>query len=250
MQTNGDGLIIKEEKIGEADRIVTVLLRDQGVIRAFVTGARKIKSSKLSSTSLFAYSRFSVSRSKDTYRITEAVPIESFFRLRQDIVKTALASYFCEIAIHFAQDADSGSEFLRLMLNSFHFLCEGDRDIRLLKAIFEFRAVCLAGYMPDMTACRNCGSEDISTGAISLSGDCYCADCARDLAGVIPLNGSVLRALYTIACKDLKEIFGFTLSEENILQLCKITENYIVYQNEYKFKTLDFYKSIVNSRRN
>ncbi len=246
MQMTEDGLIIKEEKIGEADRIVTVLLREGGVIRAFVTGARKLKSSKVSSTSLFSYSRFTINKSKDTYRITEATPLESFFALRQDIKNTALASYFCDITIHLAPSGEEGEEFLRLMLNCFHFLCEGNRDIRLLKAIFEFRAICMAGYMPDLSNCRDCGAEDLSNGSLSLSGDCYCKDCAKNHGGAIPMNESIFRALCIIAYGTQKEIFGFKMSDENIRYMGKITEKYIVYQHEYKFKTLDFYKSLEN----
>ena len=246
MQMTEDGLIIKEEKIGEADRIVTVLLREGGVIRAFVTGARKLKSSKISSTSLFSYSRFTINKSKDTYRITEATPLESFFALRQDIKVTALASYFCDIAIHLAPAGEEGEEFLRLMLNCFHFLCEGKRDIRLLKAIFEFRAICMAGYMPDLSNCYSCGAEDLSDGSIDLSGDCYCKDCASFHRSTMPMNGSIFKALCIIAYGTQKDIFGFKMSDENIRYMGKITEKYIVYQHEYKFKTLDFYKSLEN----
>ena len=42
MQINTDGLIIREQSIGESDRLVTVLTREQGILRAFVRGAKAI----------------------------------------------------------------------------------------------------------------------------------------------------------------------------------------------------------------
>ena len=38
------GLIIKEQKVGENDRLATILTSDLGLIRAFVPGAMKLKS--------------------------------------------------------------------------------------------------------------------------------------------------------------------------------------------------------------
>ncbi len=74
MQLSVKGLVIKEEQIGDYDRLVTLLTAEQGVLRAFATGARRVKSKKISSTALFAYSSFSLTEKKGTYRITEAEP--------------------------------------------------------------------------------------------------------------------------------------------------------------------------------
>ena len=57
MQINTDGLIIREQSIGESDRLVTVLTREQGILRAFVRGAKAMKSRSASSTQLLCYSR-------------------------------------------------------------------------------------------------------------------------------------------------------------------------------------------------
>lgn len=47
MQINTDGLIIREQSIGESDRLVTVLTREQGILRAFVRGAKAMKAAAL-----------------------------------------------------------------------------------------------------------------------------------------------------------------------------------------------------------
>ena len=60
MQINTDGLIIREQSIGESDRLVTVLTREQGILRAFVRGAKAMKSRSASSTQLLCYSRLSI----------------------------------------------------------------------------------------------------------------------------------------------------------------------------------------------
>ena len=72
-------LVIKENNVGEVDRLVTLLTEKAGVIRAFARGARSSKSKTLSATRLFCYSSMTVWASADKYVIREAEPIEVFF---------------------------------------------------------------------------------------------------------------------------------------------------------------------------
>ena len=71
MRMNTDGLIIKEHRMTGDDRLVTVLTRDYGVLRAFVRGAQRIKSRSQSGSQLFAYSDLSIYRGRDAYVIDE-----------------------------------------------------------------------------------------------------------------------------------------------------------------------------------
>lgn len=78
MQIKTQGLIIKEQTIGESDRLVTVLTRDNGVLRAFARRAKNLKDSKSAATQLLCYSRLSVFKGRDKYIIDDAEPIEVF----------------------------------------------------------------------------------------------------------------------------------------------------------------------------
>ena len=50
-----EGLVIKEMNVGESDRLVTLFTRDYGIIKAFASGAKNIKSKKGAATSLLTY---------------------------------------------------------------------------------------------------------------------------------------------------------------------------------------------------
>ena len=115
--TTTKGLIIKEQKVGEADRLVTVLTEDLGLIRAFAPGALKIKSRNVSATSLLSYSELTIYQSRDTYKINEAKSIEIFFGLRNDIAALSLAGYFCELLMNLAPVFENAENYLRLTLN-------------------------------------------------------------------------------------------------------------------------------------
>ena len=76
MQVKTQGLIIKEQTIGESDRLVTVLTKDAGVLRAFARKAKSLKDSKSAATQLLCYSRLSVFKGREKYIIDDAEPID------------------------------------------------------------------------------------------------------------------------------------------------------------------------------
>ena len=160
MQLKTQGLIIKEQTVGESDRLVTILTRDEGVVRAFARRAKNLKDSKNAGTGLLCYSRLKLSRGRDTYNVNEAFPIEVFFDLRRDITALALAQYFCQLAVELVPEGVESADFLRLVLNALHFLCRGTRPQAVLKAIVELRMLSEAGYMPSIAYCAHCGAYE------------------------------------------------------------------------------------------
>ena len=149
MRMNTEGLIIKEHKTSGDDRLVTVLTKDYGVLRAFVRGAQRLKSRTQCGSQMFSYADFSIYRGKDAYVIDEIQTKEIFFDLRNDIGKLALAQYFCELQYELAPQESDAAEFLRLTLNCLYMLSKNKRPELQLKAIAELRTLSLAGYMPD-----------------------------------------------------------------------------------------------------
>ena len=98
------GLVIKEQTVGESDRLVTLLTADYGLVNAFVRGAKQLKNRLAASTSLFAYSEFSIYQGKNANVVDGANPIEVFFDLRKDIERLAVAQYFAQLAFELANE--------------------------------------------------------------------------------------------------------------------------------------------------
>lgn len=246
MQLETKGLVILEKCVGESDRLVTVLTEGEGVLRAFAQQAKKIKSSKLSATQLFSYSRLSIFKGRDKYIIDDAQPIEVFFDLRKDIERLSLAQYFCELAGALApQEAEAG-DFLRLMLNSLHFLSKGTRPNDLLKAIVEMRMLSLAGYMPNLICCSGCSCYEADQMAfLPRSGLIYCGDCYKpSQEQAILLGRGALTGMRHIIYSDFEKLFSFTLSKKGLKQLSKASECFTLCTLERSFQTLDFYRQM------
>lgn len=243
MQTKTKGLIIREQTVGESDKLVTALTEDFGLIKAFVRRAKTIKSQNLSATSLFAYSEISLYRSKDAFVIDNATAIEVFFDLRRDIETLSLAQYFAQLCIFLGEEEHPSPSMLRLMLNSLYLLCQGKKSHSQIKAIVELRMLTLGGYMPDLTACYRCGTYESDIMYLDIEEGCvYCKDCYRNNAVELPL--AVVSAMRYICLADMGKVFSFALSDENMSTLCRITEKYLLSRIDGRLTTLEFYKSI------
>lgn len=240
-----EALVIKEMNVGENDRLVTLFSRDYGIIRAFAAGAKSIKSKKGAATSLLTYGSFTILQKKDTYKIYEATPIRLFFSAGSEIDVLALSQYFCELCGVMVTSGIPDGEFLRLILNSLHFLTKEKRYPPLIKAITELRAAAVAGFMPDLVACDGCGKfeDDIMYFDIS-GGKLLCADCKGETGGLIPLDRTLISAMRHIVYSEFSRLYSFTIPNDSANRLSEITGKYITVQTDHRFAALDFYDSV------
>lgn len=240
-----EALIIRENNnVGEADRFVTALTAQRGVIRASARGAQKTKSRNAAATRLLCYSQLSLVPSRDKFIIEEARPVHVFFELRESIEKLALAQYFCELAGLIVPQEEPAEPQLRLLCEALYRLCRDDRPLPLVKAAVELRLLSLCGFMPDLTGCARCHEADKSELWFSPErGQLVCGDCGM-IAGSVALSPGVLRAARHIVYGAADKVFAFSLGEDSLRTLADVSERYLLCQLGRGFRTLDFYHSL------
>ncbi len=248
MRLNTDGLVIRTRNIGEADRLITILTRECGVLDAFVRGARRLKGRLASSTQQFSYAKFILFKSKDAYVVDEAEPVRLFFEFGNEVEKISLAYYFAELALVLSPHGDDAESFLRLMLNTLSFLIDGKREGVLLKSVLELRLLAMSGYMPNLLGCENCGVFEKDIMYFNPEKACfYCSDCEKHQRYGIPASRGVVSAMRHIVYSEFEKLFQFSISQESLKQLSCITEHYLLTQIQRPFQTLEFYKSIIGT---
>lgn len=247
MKFKTKGLIIKQQNIGERDRLVWVLTESHGILRAFARGAKNIKSPKCAGTGLLSYADLTIFEGRDSYSIDEAAAIEQFIGLREDIENMSLAQYFCELCLHLCPTGQEAKEQLRLMLNSLYLLSHKKRPALQIKLCFEMRLITLCGYMPDLVMCAECGVyESPEMVFVPHTGKLYCAACA-DKLGIqgarLPI--AAVTALRHTVYADFEKLFSFELKEELLAPLSSASERYVAYMTQKDYPTLQFYKSML-----
>lgn len=242
-----NGIVLRAVNIGENDKLLTVLAENHGKITVLAKGAKSLKSKLASSSQVFAYSKLTLFKYKNKYTLDSAELIEMFYELRNDIEKLSLAQYFAELTVFLAAEETENNQMLSLFLNSVYILSKKEKKINLIKAVFELKAMALAGYMPDMNGCRHCDNKE---GGYFCLKDGYilCGNCSGSLPKeCVLISAGLLTALEYILCADNSKIFSFQMPDEALKQLSIITERYINVQLEHHFATLEFLKTISNT---
>lgn len=239
------GLIIKEQNIKEKDKLITILTQNEGIINAFVRGAKNFKSKNLSSTGAMCYSQFTLYKGKDAYIVNEAELIEGFLRLRKDILSLSLAQYFCELANVAIGGSTDTKDILRFILNCIYFVSNNKKDPELIKAIVEIKLACFAGFAPNLVCCGACSEYQSDPMYFEIeSSQIYCSKCYNKNKKTIKLSAGALAAFRHIVFSKIDKIFNFEINEASKQALALAAQNYVLFVFERNFKTLDFYNNI------
>lgn len=238
-------IVLRVTDYNDRDALLTVLSRDHGKLTIKARGLRRKNSPLTAPCQLLAFGEFTLFEYKGQYTINEAHSIELFSPLRRDLNKLSLGTYFAQAAEVISQEDLPNPELQSLLLNCLYALSHLDMSEWKVKAVFELRAACLAGYMPDLFGCHNCGNQnpdrfDISEGLLE------CHNCRTVGGGIrMPVTPTVLEAMRYICLCESKRILSFKIDPENLEKLCNLTEAYLTTQLERGFATLDFYKSLL-----
>ena len=132
------------------------------------------------------------------------------------------------------------------MLNALYFLGKGKLPAAQIKAIVEMRMLSLAGFMPDLVCCAQCGAYEADQMYFMVKqGSLYCGSCYPQFApGGVLMNRGVTTALRHTIYADFNKVFSFTLPAKDLEALAKASERYLLNTVERGFATLDFYKQI------
>lgn len=240
------GVVLRVADYNDRDALLTVLSRRHGKLTIKARGLRRRNSPLTAPCQLLAFGEFTLFEYRGMYTINEAHSLELFAELRRDLTKLSLGTYFAQVAELISQEDLPNPELQSLVLNCLYALSKLGISETKVKAVFELRSACLAGYTPDLFGCHVCGSQtpdrfDISAGMLE------CARCrSLESEGLrLPVTPGILEAMRYICLCDPKKLFAFALGEEAMKQLAALSEAYLTTQLERGFSTLDFYKSLM-----
>jgi len=247
MHTTTSALVLRSVDYKESDKILTLLTQEQGKLTVSARGCRKKGSTIAAGCQLLCWSEMVLYEYQGRWAVKEAVTQRQFRGVRDDLDKLALACYFAEVTELLALEDMPNPDLLSLILNSLHALEQMNKPRELVKAAFELKAMCLAGYEPLLEGCAVCGAETPAEARFHLKeGVLHCAACRGGVGEGIsmPLNSQALAAMEHIAYGDPKRLFSFRAEGEGLRQLADLTEAYLHTQLERGFRTLDFYKQM------
>lgn len=260
-QTSADVLILRSVRRGDNDRLITGLCRD-GRIYVVVKGAGSMRRRELASTEPYTWSNMEIHEKNGAKWLKSATALDSFAGLRFDMDKLFLAAYVADVAFELSDDGEPAGDILPLVLNTLHALAAAPReDVVRIKAAFEMRAACIAGFTPDLNTCTRCHTPVASDAYLDvMNGAVVCRDCfvraqsalpvptldgTEERRLLLPLDASALAALRYVCTAAAKRVFAFRVSDaESLSHFAAAAEAYLLNHLERGFETLENYKKL------
>lgn len=248
MHIKTQGLVLRETNYKEADKILTVLTREGGRRTVKARGCRRKNSPLAAAAQLLAWSDMTLFEYRDRLTLNEAEPLELFWGVRSDVDKLALGSYFAEVTEAVAEEGRSDPDLLSLVLNSLYALDKLKKPLPLVKAAFELKLLCVAGYEPLLDACAVCGAPEPESPRLDLAeGVLHCAACGLGDGAGRPLDAVSLAAMRHVVYGDPKRLFSFPIDPPGLARLSVACEDFLRVQLDRGFRTLDFYHSLTDA---
>ncbi len=243
-------LVLKPRNVGENDKILFLLSEELGVIEATARGAQKQRNPFSLLCQPFCYARVELFRGKNNWLVNNVEILNAHYALSADPFGAALAAYFCEVVRVLSPTEETAGEYLKLLLNLFYLMEQGKRELKQLKAIFELRALVLAGFAPNLVACKDCGKFEADVMYfVPAEAELYCADCYQKEENrkkyAFSIGGAVLNAMRYIVYGDAHKIFSFAIREPSLSTLGALTEHYLLRCTDTRFLSLEVYRALL-----
>ena len=191
-----EGVVLRTHKLGEADRIVTLLTKSHGKVRAVAKGVRRTSSKFGARLEPFMVAdiQFYEGRSLDT--IQQAETIASYGAdIVDDYPRFTAASVMVETADKVTELEGSPQQYL-LLLGALRSLSRQEHPTELTLDSYLLRALSLAGWAPTFDSCARCGEAGPHESFVVQLGGMVCSKCAPPGAPhIIPEVVQLLDAL-------------------------------------------------------
>ncbi|MCG5211986.1 DNA repair protein RecO [Streptosporangium sp. KLBMP 9127] len=181
-----EGVVLRTQKLGEADRIVTILTKRTGKVRAVAKGVRRTTSRFGARLEPFTHVdlQLHVGRSLDV--VTQAETLRPYGEaLIADYPRYTSGSAMLETAdrLTVGEKEPALRQFL-LLIGGLRTLVEGNHEARLVLDAYFLRSLAVAGYAPALESCARCSAQSVRAFAI-VAGGVVCGAC-RPAGAAVP----------------------------------------------------------------
>jgi len=246
MFINTEGIILRQTKYGESDKILTIFTKKNGKIQAIAKGARKPKSALIASAQVFCYSDFVFFKGKSFYHINNGEIISSFYALRENLSKLAYGTYIVELTEAGLNDEEPNEKLFQLLIKTLKILASIDDNFLKLVLAFKIKYISFIGYKPHLKDCIECGRSLGNRLKFSIShGGALCENCfSKDIYSE-KIDIQTLRAMDKLLYSDLDELQNIEVEKDTLLKIEGVLIRYITSHIEKRnFKSLDFINTL------
>jgi DNA repair protein RecO (recombination protein O) len=195
-----EAVVLRTHKLGEADRIVTLLTKSHGKVRAVAKGVRRTASKFGSRLEPFMVADVQLYEGKSLDTVNQAETLGSYgSEIVADYAKYTSANVMVETADRLTDTEPAPQQYL-LLVGALRSLSRGEHPPALTLNSYLLRALSLAGWAPSFDACSRCGQEGVHDQFVVQLGGIVCSNCAP--TGAAKIDGSTVELLDALVRGD------------------------------------------------
>ncbi|MGH3330910.1 MAG: DNA repair protein RecO [Nocardioidaceae bacterium] len=187
-----EAIVLRTQKLGEADRIITLLTRANGRVRAVAKGVRRTTSRFGSRLEPFTYVDLQIAEGRSLDVVTQAETLAPYgSKIGSDYERYTAGTVMLETAERLVvEDKEPALQQFLLLVGALRTLASGERAPGQVLDSFLLRSLSVAGYAPSFRACARCGAEGPHRSFNPAAGGMLCSTCR--------MPGSASPALETV----------------------------------------------------
>jgi DNA repair protein RecO (recombination protein O) len=156
------GVVLGSFKLGEADKILSILTRDEGKVRAVAKGVRRTKSRFGARLEPFTHVSLMLYRGRNLDTVTQADIIEPFRAVRGDVALVTAAEAMLEATEKAAEEHERNVRLYVLLVKGLRALEAVPGDAAAVAEAFLLKLLALSGFGPILSACAVCGGAPVT----------------------------------------------------------------------------------------
>ena len=172
-----EGVVLRTFRLGEADRIVTLMTKGRGKVRAVAKGVRRTHSKFGARLEPLSHVAMLCWQGRELDIVNQVEVIESFRSVREDLSRVAKAYTMLEMVDQLSQEGHANPALYEMVLGALRVLAE--HDAPLVVAAFLLKALALEGSAPTVDVCVSCGAAEDLVAFDLGEGGVLCRSCRR-----------------------------------------------------------------------
>ena len=229
------GIVLRSMKLGEADKIVTILTQGSGKVRAVAKGIRRTNSKFGARLEPFTHVSLLLYQGRNLDTVTQAEIVSPFRRTRSEFGLIAAGETMVEAVDRVAEEHERNVRLFMLLLSGLRTLELMPADPAAVAESFLLKLLSLSGFHPSLQACAVCGALNPSLFS-SGQGGAVCEGCAEYGAG--PVSAESLQLLAHLAGADIREVGGVVMNGDARREARGMLYGFTEYHLERRMRSL------------
>lgn len=174
-----EAIVLRTHKLGEADRIITMLTREHGKVRAVAKGVRRTSSRIGSRLEPFMVADVKLYEGRNLDVVNEVETIQPFAkRIAEDYGLYTAATAMVETADKLVDhEKEPALQQYRLLRGGLNALAAREHASGLILDAYLLRSLAVAGWAPSFGDCASCGKPGPHRAFNAAGGGAVCEDC-------------------------------------------------------------------------